>query len=101
MTAGTLVSIAETWYVGYLGTMSLAGIALVFPCIMLQQMLSAGSMGGGISSAVSRALGAKDLDKANALVLHAALICLGMGFPPETGPPSPRSRTTPMCWTPC
>ena len=80
MTAGTLVSIAETWYVGCLGTMSLAGIALVFPCIMLQQMLSAGSMGGGISSAVSRALGAKDLDKANALVLHAALICLGIGM---------------------
>ena len=80
MTAGTLVSIAETWYVGYLGTMSLAGIALVFPCIMLQQMLSAGSMGGGISSAVSRALGANDLGKANALVLHAALICLGMGL---------------------
>jgi putative MATE family efflux protein len=60
--------------------MSLAGIALVFPCIMLQQMLSAGSMGGGISSAVSRALGANDLGKANALVLHAALICLGMGL---------------------
>ena len=80
MTAGTLVSIAETWYVGYLGTRSLAGSALGFPCIMLQQMLSAGSMGGGISSAVSRALGANDLGKANALVLHAALICLGMGL---------------------
>ncbi|MCX7261466.1 MAG: MATE family efflux transporter [Burkholderiales bacterium] len=80
MTAGTLVSIAETWYVGYLGIMPLAGMALVFPLVMLQQMLSAGSMGGGIASAVSRALGANDLAKANALVLHAALIALAIGL---------------------
>ena len=80
MTASTLVSIAETWYVGYLGIMPLAGMALVFPLVMLQQMLSAGSMGGGIASAVSRALGANDLAKANALVLHAALIALAIGL---------------------
>lgn len=79
MTAATLVSIAETWYVGYLGTLPLAGMALVFPLVMLQQMLSAGSMGGGITSAISRALGANDLEKANALVLHAALIAVGIG----------------------
>jgi len=74
MTASALVTIAETWYVGQLGLLPLAGMALVFPMVMLQQMLSAGSMGGGISSAVSRALGAKDLVKANALVLHATII---------------------------
>ena len=79
MTAAALVSIAETWYVGYLGTLPLAGMALVFPLVMLQQMLSAGSMGGGITSAISRALGANDLEKANALVLHAALIAVGIG----------------------
>ncbi len=82
MTASALVSIAETWYVGYLGVMPLAGMALVFPLVMLQQMLSAGSMGGGITSAVSRAIGANDLEKANALVLHAGLIamCIGLFF---------------------
>jgi putative MATE family efflux protein len=82
MTAAALVSIAETWYVGYLGTLPLAGMALVFPLVMLQQMLSAGSMGGGITSAISRALGANDLEKANALVLHAAIIavCIGVFF---------------------
>ena len=31
---------------------------LVFPLIMLMQMLSAGAIGGGVSSAISRALGA-------------------------------------------
>lgn len=45
MTASALVTIAETWYVGQLGLLPLAGMALVFPMVMLQQMLSAGSMG--------------------------------------------------------
>ena len=80
MTASALVTIAETWYVGQLGLLPLAGMALVFPMVMLQQMLSAGSMGGGISSAISRALGANDVAKANALVLHATLIALGIGI---------------------
>ena len=80
MTAAALVSIAETWYVGQLGIMPLAGMALVFPLVMLQQMLSAGSMGGGITSAVSRAMGANNLEKANALVLHAAIIGLSIGL---------------------
>lgn len=80
MMAAALVSIAETWYVGRLGIMPLAGMALVFPLVMMQQMLSAGSMGGGISSAISRAMGANNPAKAHALVLHAALIGLGIGL---------------------
>jgi putative MATE family efflux protein len=80
MSAAALVSIAETWYVGRLGIMPLAGMALVFPLVMMQQMLSAGSMGGGISSAISRAMGANNPAKAHALVLHAALIGLGIGL---------------------
>jgi putative MATE family efflux protein len=80
MVATALVSIAETAYIGQLGTIPLAGIALVFPMIMLQQMLSAGSMGGGISSAISRAIGAGDTDKANALVWHATVISLVLGL---------------------
>src|ERR1700746_2584281 len=47
----------ETWWVSHLGTDALAGMALVFPVVMLVQMVSAGAMGGGISSAVGRALG--------------------------------------------
>lgn len=74
MVATALVAIAETAYVGLLGTPALAGMALVFPMVMLQQMLSAGAMGGGVSSAVSRALGAGDEIRARALALHAAII---------------------------
>lgn len=43
-----------------LGVASLGGIALAFPIFMLMQMLSAGAMGGTVSGAVSRALGAGD-----------------------------------------
>lgn len=69
-----LVAICETAYVGLLGTVPLAAIALVFPLVMLTQMLSAGAMGGGVSSAISRALGAGDLERAEALTFHAIVI---------------------------
>jgi len=68
------VGIAETYYVGHLGTAPLAAMALVFPFAMLSGMLSAGAMGGGVSSAISRALRAADLPRANQLALHALLI---------------------------
>jgi putative MATE family efflux protein len=74
------VAIAETIYVGILGTVELAAIALVFPMVMLMQMLSAGAMGGGVSSAVSRALGAGDEARAAALALHALVIGAAFGL---------------------
>src|SRR5437773_6755494 len=75
-----LVAICETAYVGMLGTTPLAAIALVFPMIMLMQMLSAGAMGGGVSSAISRALGARDVARAEALALHAVVIGAAAGL---------------------
>jgi putative MATE family efflux protein len=75
-----LVAICETAYVGLLGTTPLAAIALVFPMAMLMQMLSAGAMGGGVSSAISRALGAGDIARANALAAHAMAIGAAAGL---------------------
>jgi putative MATE family efflux protein len=82
MFGSTLVAVAETSYIGRLGTEPLAGIALVFPFVMLTQMMSAGAMGGGVSSAISRALGAGNRERAAALALHAAMIgaCAGLFF---------------------
>jgi len=80
MVAQAAVGLIETYFVGKLGTDALAGMALVFPVVMLMQMTSAGAMGGGIASAVARALGAGRRDDANALVLHAAVIALGFGL---------------------
>src|SRR4051812_41297448 len=82
MFASALVAVAETSYIGRLGTVPLAAIALVFPFTMLTQMMSAGAMGGGVSSAISRALGAGGQDRAAVLALHAAMIgiCAGIFF---------------------
>ena len=79
MLAIALAAMAETAYVGQLGASALAGMALVFPFVMLQNMLSAGAMGGGVSSAVSRALGAGDAAGANALAVHALWIGIAAG----------------------
>ena len=74
------VSIADSYFVGRLGTGPLAGLALVFPLVMLLQMTSAGAMGGGVSSAIARALGAGEASAARRLVVHALVIAAGMGL---------------------
>jgi MATE family, multidrug efflux pump len=74
------VGLIETYFIGKLGTEALAGVALVFPVVMLMQMMSAGAMGGGISSAVARALGAGRRADAEALVLHALAIAVAFGL---------------------
>lgn len=79
MVAQAAVGLIETYFVGKLGTDALAGMALVFPVVMLMQMTSAGAMGGGIASSIARALGAGRRDDADALVLHAMVIALGFG----------------------
>ncbi|MGE0726082.1 MAG: MATE family efflux transporter, partial [Alphaproteobacteria bacterium] len=56
-----------------------AGAALVFPLLMLTQMMSAGGMGGGISSAIARAVGGGRLADAEALARHALVIALVFG----------------------
>jgi len=76
----TLVGVAETYFVSYLGTEALAGVALVFPVLMLMQMMSNGGIGGGVSAAVARALGAGRRDDADALVLHALIIAVVFGL---------------------
>ena len=73
------IGLIETYFVAKLGLDALAGIALVFPVFMLLQMVSAGAMGGGILSAVARALGAGRRDRANELVWSAVAITIGLG----------------------
>ncbi|WP_404301605.1 MATE family efflux transporter [Alicycliphilus denitrificans] len=74
LSMAVLVAVAETYYVGQLGTVALAAMALVFPFAMLTQMMSNGAMGSGVSSVISRALGAGDGERASALALHALVI---------------------------
>ena len=80
MLAQSATGLVETAFVGRLGTDALAGMSLVFPGIMLMQMIGAGAMGGGISSAIARAVGAGRRDDADGLVLHALAINGALGL---------------------
>ena len=82
LSAGTCVVIAETSYIGRLGVEPLAAMALVFPFVVLTMTMSGGAMGGGVASAIARALGAGDVDRASTLAAHALLIgiCFGLAF---------------------
>jgi putative MATE family efflux protein len=80
MLAQASTGLIETFWVAKLGGDALAGMALVFPGVMLMQMISGGAMGGGISSAIARALGGGRRDDADSLVLHAVAINVGLGI---------------------
>ena len=74
LSAGTCVVIAETSYIGRLGVEPLAAMALVFPFVVLTMTMSGGAMGGGVASAIARALGAaeKNLRVADGVGQHVA-----------------------------
>jgi putative MATE family efflux protein len=72
----TAVTFADAWYVGQLGTAPLASLALAFPFLTLMQMMAGGAIGGGITSAVARAMGAGALDRAQSAAWHAVLIAV-------------------------
>jgi putative MATE family efflux protein len=76
----TSVTFADAWYVSQLGTAALASLALVFPFQTLMQMMSAGAIGGGVTSSVARALGGDDVNKAASVIWHAAVIGVLMSF---------------------
>jgi putative MATE family efflux protein len=75
----TFVGVAETYFVSFLGSDALAGVALVFPIFMLMTMMSNGGIGGGVSSAVARAIGAGRKRDAEALATHSAMLGILFG----------------------
>jgi len=79
LVAQTAVSLAEAYYVGFLGTDALAGVALVFPVFMLMTMMSNGGLGSGVSSSIARAVGAARKDDAEALLFHAVVLAVLVG----------------------
>ena len=78
MVAQAAVSALDAYFVGWLGAPALAGVAVVFPLVMLMQTMSAGGMGGGVASAVARALGGGRRSDADLLAVHAIVIALIM-----------------------
>jgi len=69
----------DGFFLGKLGSDALAGASLVFPWVMLVLQSTNNGMGTGVSSAVARAIGAGDGERANALVFHAFLLALALG----------------------
>src|SRR5258708_17333495 len=65
-------------FLGRLGADTLAGVSLAFPWVMFMQHAANGGMGGGVSSAIARALGAGRRDKADALVYHAFVLAIAI-----------------------
>ena len=80
MIAQSSTGFIEAWFLSKLGIDALAGAALVLPILMLMQSMSQGAMGGGISSAVARALGAGQYAQANSLALHAVALNTMLGI---------------------
>ena len=54
-----LCQLVEPWLAARQGTAALAGWAVVLPFALLLQQMSTGAMGGGVVSAIARALGAE------------------------------------------
>ena len=75
----SMMLITEGWYAGGLGPAALAGVALVFPLFMLTMMLSAGAIGGAVSGAMARAIGAGDIARANGVLRLSVIIALVAG----------------------
>jgi putative MATE family efflux protein len=67
----------DAHFIGRFGLDALAGLALVFPVLMLMQQMANMAMGGAIAAAIARAIGAGRSEDAASLVLHALAIAAG------------------------
>jgi len=79
MLAQSSTGLVESWYFSKLGAEVLAGVSVVVPLLMLMQNMSQGAMGGGISSAIARALGGGSLKDAQVIARNAAALHLVIG----------------------
>ena len=73
----SIVVLTEVWFISKLGTSSLAAVALAFPLLMITQTMSGGALGGAITSAIARSMGANDIDRAEKLIWHSIAISIG------------------------
>jgi putative MATE family efflux protein len=70
----TLLGIAETYFVSSLGLKAIAAASLVVPVAVLMTTVASAGFGGGVSSAIARASGARRKDEAESLAWHAVVI---------------------------
>ncbi len=70
-----IFQLADTYFIGQLGTKPLAAISFTFPVILFINSLALG-IGIGASAVVSRAIGAGDQHRVRALTTHSLLLAL-------------------------
>jgi putative MATE family efflux protein len=70
------VIIFDGYFLGQIGTSALAGASLAFPFVMMVLHSTNSGMGAGVSSAIARAIGAGQYERAHQLVFHAFVIAL-------------------------
>lgn len=80
MMTQSVVSIMEVYFLARLGTDVLAGVSEVFPLVALVAAISTGAVGGGMLSAIARALGQGRRNDANELVWYALAIAIALGL---------------------
>ena len=72
------VSMIDIFFVARLGLDALTGVSMTFPMLMLMQTMAAGGMGGGVASAVARAVGAGKQEDVDGVTAQALLVAVGM-----------------------
>ncbi len=72
-------NIADTWFIGQLGTLELAAVSFTFPVAFIVNALSMG-LGIGTSSVASRLFGANDSGNIQRITTHAALLAVMVGI---------------------
>ena len=76
----SIVVLAEVWLISKLGTISLAAVTLAYPAVMLTQQMAWGSLGGAVTSSISRSMGAGDKPRAERLLWHSIFLACGGAF---------------------
>jgi putative MATE family efflux protein len=80
MTVQVLIGLLEVYFVSRLGVDALAGVAPVFPLVSLLVAVSQGALGGGIVTAVARALGAGRVGDASETAWYAITLGIPLGL---------------------
>jgi putative MATE family efflux protein len=75
----TLLGVAETYFVSSLGVKAIAAASMVVPVMLLMATVSSAGVGGGVSSAIARATGARCQDEAESLAWHTVVIAAVAG----------------------
>lgn len=80
MTVQILIGLLEVYFVSRTGVDGLAGVAPVFPLVSLVVAIAQGAIGGGIVTAVARALGTGRIGAAGEYAWYAAELAVLLGL---------------------